>query len=140
MCRATDLPLFNPELRNPMSAHSSEHGHDSDGHDFAHPMPLPVLFGVFFALVILTVVTVAQASFDLGSFDIALVMGIATVKALLVGLFFMHLIADKAFNVIVFLSSFVFVGLFVIFTLSDSKMTSDSFEPIQDEPVAVAEF
>lgn len=103
-------------------------------------MPLPVLFAVFIALVILTIVTVAQASFDLGSFDIAVVMGIATVKALLVGLFFMHMIADKAFNVIVFLSSFVFVGLFVIFTLSDSQMTSDSFEPKLDEPpVAAAE-
>ena len=126
-----------------MSAPSTDHGHSADGHhgehDFAHPMPLPVLFGVFFALVILTVITVAQASFDLGSFDIAVVMGIATIKALLVGLFFMHLIADKAFNVIVFLSSFVFVGLFVIFTLSDSKMTSDSFEPIRDEPIAVGD-
>ena len=121
-----------------MSAHSTDHDHASDGHDFAHPMPLPLLFGVFFALVFLTIVTVAQASFDLGSFDIAVVMGIATVKALLVGLFFMHLIADKPFNVIVFLSSFVVVGLVVIFTLSDSKMNSDSFEPIQDEPVATA--
>ena len=116
-----------------MSAHSE------DPNDFAHPMPLPVLFGVFFALVFLTILTVFQAGFDLGSIDIAVVMGIATVKALLVGLFFMHLIADKSFNVIVFLSSFVFVALFIIFTLSDSKMTSDSFEPIQDDqPVAAA--
>lgn len=100
-------------------------------------MPLSVLFGVFFALVFLTILTVYQASFDLGSIDIAVVMGIATIKAILVGLFFMHLIADKPFNIIVFLSSFVFVALFVIMTLSDSKMTSNSFEPIQDEPVAV---
>ena len=47
---------------------------------------------------------------------------------------------DKPFNVIVFLSSFVFVGLFVIFTLSDSAMTSESFEPKIDDVVpAVAE-
>ena len=122
-----------------MSAHSSEDGHQ-EGHDFAHPMPLPVLFAVFFALVFLTVITVAQANYNLGSIDIVVVMGIATVKAILVGLFFMHMIADKAFNVIVFLSSFVFVGLFVMFTLSDSKMTSDSFEPKRDDPpVATAE-
>ncbi|MBB3205125.1 cytochrome c oxidase subunit 4 [Rhodopirellula rubra] len=115
------------------------HGHSDDGTDFAHPMPLPVLFGVFFALVILTIITVAQASLDLGSFDIAVVMGIATVKACLVAGIFMHLIYDKPFNIIVFLSSFVFVGLFVIFTLSDSKMTSPSFEPKIDEPAASAE-
>lgn len=116
----------------------AHHGHSEDGTDFAHPIPLPLLFGVFIALVILTIITVFQASFDLGSFDIAVVMGIATIKAILVGMFFMHLAYDKPFNVIVFLSSFVFVGLFVIFTLSDSKLTAPSFEPIRDEPAMVA--
>ncbi|MEM6365228.1 MAG: cytochrome C oxidase subunit IV family protein [Planctomycetota bacterium] len=123
-----------------MASHGNSHdGHSDDGTDFAHPMPLPVLFGVFFALVFLTIVTVAQASFDLGSFDIALVMGIATIKALLVALIFMHLAFDKPFNLIVFISSFVFVGLFVVFTLSDSKMTSPSFEPVIDEPMVIAD-
>ena len=117
----------------------ASHGHSEDGTDFAHPMPLPVLFGVFLALVFLTIVTVAQASFDLGSFDIPLVMGIATIKATLVALFFMHLAFDKPFNLIVFLSSFVFVGLFVIFTLSDSKMTSPAFIPTMDEPMEVGD-
>ncbi len=102
----------------------SDHGHSDDGHDFAHPMPLPVLFGVFGALIVLTLITVGQASFDLGSWDIAVVMGIATIKATLVALFFMHLLHDKPFNIIVFLSSFVFVGLFVIFTMSDKLMTA----------------
>ncbi len=115
----------------------ADHGHSDDGTDFAHPMPLSILFGVFGILVLLTIITVFQAGFDLGSFDIAVVMGIATIKALLVGAFFMHLIADKPFNIIVFLSSFVFVGLFVIFTLSDSNMTSDAFENKVDEVPAV---
>lgn len=113
----------------------SAHGHSEDGHDFAHPMPVPMLLAVFFALVFLTIVTVAQASFDLGGLDIAVVMGIATVKAGLVMAFFMHLAYDKPFNIIVFLSSFVFVGLFVIFTLSDSKMNSPDFIPVVDEPI-----
>jgi len=116
----------------------ADHGHSDDGTDFAHPLPLWVLFAVFGALVFLTIVTVAQASLDLGSIDIAVVMAIATLKATLVGAFFMHLLWDKPFNIIVFLSSFVFVGLFVIFTLSDSKLTSDSFEPKIDEPAATA--
>ena len=102
-------------------------------------MPLWMLFAVFFALVFLTILTVAQASFDFGSIDIAIVMFIATVKALLVALFFMHLAFDKPFNLIVFASSFIFVGLFVIFTLSDSRLTAESLEPVQDEIVAVAE-
>ena len=103
-------------------------------------MPVGVLLAVFFALTFLTIVTVAQASFDFGAFEVAVVMLIATIKAILVMAFFMHLAFDKPFNVIVFVGSFVFVGLFVIFTLSDAKMTSSSFEPIIDEaPPAVAE-
>ncbi len=114
------------------------HGHSNDGYDFAHPMPVPVLLAVFFALVFLTILTVAQTNFDFGSFEIAIVMIIATIKAALVMAFFMHLAYDKPFNIIVFMSSFVFVALFVIFTLSDSKMTSPSFEPVVEEaPMAV---
>ena len=116
----------------------SAHGHSDDGTDFAHPLPLPLLFAVFLALVFLTIVTVAQANFDLGRFDVAVVMGIATLKAALVALFFMHLAFDKPFNIVVFLCSFVFVGLFVIATLSDSRLTSEFFEPKIDEPVTVA--
>lgn len=113
------------------------HGHSEDGTEFAHPMPLPVLFTVFGILVLLTIVTVMQANFDLGRFDLLLVMGIATVKATLVALFFMHLAFDKPLNLVIFLSSFVFVGLFVIFTLGDSQMTSGAFIPKVDEPVPI---
>ena len=92
-------------------------------------MPVQTLIGVFLALTFLTIVTVAQASFDFGSFDVYIVMGIATIKAALVAFIFMHLAWDKPFNILLFLGSFVFVGLFVIFTLGDSRLTSDSFEP-----------
>jgi cytochrome c oxidase subunit 4 len=66
-------------------------------------------------------------------------MIIATIKAGLVMAFFMHLAFDKPFNVIVFLGSFVFVALFVIFTLSDSQMTADAMEPKIDEVVPAVE-
>ena len=114
----------------------SAHGH-SDG-EFAHPMPVSILLAVFVALTLLTILTVAQASFNFGSLDVLIVMVIATIKATLVICFFMHLAFDKPFNMIVFLSSFVFVGLFVIFTLSDSQMTADSFEPKIDDVVPAA--
>jgi cytochrome c oxidase subunit 4 len=113
-----------------MSDHSTDaHG---DGHDFAHPMPVPMLLAVFVALTVLTVITVGQASFDFGSYDVLIVMIIATIKATLVGAFFMHLAHDKPFNIFIFVGSFVFVGLFVIFTLSDSQMTSKDFIPVDD--------
>lgn len=115
----------------------SDHGHSSDGYDFAHPQPILMLLAVFVALTVLTVITVAQASYDFGSFDVTIVMVIATIKATLVGLFFMHLLWEKPFNIIVFVGSFVFVGLFVIFTLGDSRMTAHSMEPVVDDGVVV---
>ena len=118
----------------------SAHGHSEDGHDpndFAHPLPIPILLAVFGALVVLTLITVGQASFDMGSYDIVIVMVIATIKASLVMAFFMHMAYDKPFNVVCFLGSFVFVALFVIFTLSDSQGTSDSFTPKVDDVVPV---
>ena len=118
----------------------SAHAHDGDGHDpndFAHPLPIPLLLAVFVALVVLTLITVGQASFDMGSYDVVIVMVIATIKASLVMAFFMHMAYDKPFNVICFLASFVFVALFVIFTLGDSQGTSDSFTPKVDDVVPV---
>ena len=110
----------------------SAHGHSEDGYDFAHPMPVPVLLAVFFILVILTIITVAQSNFSFGNWEVAVVMVIATIKAILVGAFFMHLYQEKPFNIIVFLSSFVFVGLFVIFTIGDSQATSPDFITVDD--------
>ena len=120
-----------------MSAHEGS----QEGYDFAHPLPVSLLFGVFVALTILTVITVAQASFDLGSYDVLVVMIIATIKACLVGAFFMHLAWDKPFNIICFVGSFVFVGLFIMFTLFDSRATSKDDIPVLDDgiPAATAE-
>jgi cytochrome c oxidase subunit 4 len=117
-----------------MAAHAhSDSGH-REGYDFAHPLPVWGLALVFVILTLLTIITVAQASFDLGRWDIAFTMFIATVKATLVMLFFMHLAFDKPFNLIIFMSSFVFVALFVTFTLSDAYMNSPTFEQVIDEP------
>jgi cytochrome c oxidase subunit 4 len=104
----------------------SAHGHAVDDHDFAHPMPIPMLLSVFVALTVLTIITVAQSNFDLGSFDVAVVMIIATIKAALVMAFFMHLAFDKPFNVVVFLGSCVLVGILVIVKQSDTQITNDT--------------
>lgn len=115
-----------------MSAHEGS----KEGYDFAHPLPLSLLFGVFLALTALTVITVAQASFDLGSFDIVVVMFIATIKACLVMGIFMHLAWDKPFNILMFVGSFVFVALFIVTTLYDSRATSQDSIPVTNDIVA----
>jgi len=101
------------------NSHGGGHGH-GDG-EFAHPASITMLFSVFFTLLALTVLTVWQSTLDIGAAEIWVTMGIATVKAGLVILFFMHLLWDKPLNAIVFLSSIIFVALFLGFTLTDAQ-------------------
>jgi cytochrome c oxidase subunit 4 len=102
-------------------AHGEHGGGHGDHHGFSHPMPIWMLLSVFFALLALTGLTVFQAQFDLGNAEIWLSLTIATVKAALVILFFMHLLWDKPLNAIIILSSLIFVALFLGFTLMDAE-------------------
>jgi cytochrome c oxidase subunit IV len=101
-------------------ASSNGHGHGHDG-EFSHPMPIWMLLSVFFALLILTALTVYQSTFDLGNMEIWLSLTIATVKAGLVIAFFMHLVWDKPLNAIIILGSLIFVALFLGFTMMDAE-------------------
>lgn len=106
----------------------SEHAAHGKHHGFAHPAPVWQLLAVFFALVGLTILTVYQATFDLGNMELVLSLIIATIKATLVILFFMHMLHDKPLNAIIFISSFVFVALFLGFTLMDAHAYRDTVE------------
>ncbi len=107
-------------------AHGDGHGHGE--HDFAHPMPVKTLLAVFFALIILTALTVGQASLHLGNLEVWICLAIATVKAALVMAYFMHMRHDKPFNVVVFLASFLFVALFLGFTLMDRSQYEETLD------------
>ncbi|MFZ5891161.1 MAG: cytochrome C oxidase subunit IV family protein [Myxococcota bacterium] len=96
------------------------HGHDDHGHGLAHTMPVPMLIGVLAALMALTVLTVSVTSFDLGAQgNLVVAMVIATVKAGLVVAFFMHLVWDKKLHLILFLTSVLFLILFLSLSVND---------------------
>jgi cytochrome c oxidase subunit 4 len=99
-----------------MSDHS--HAHD-DGKVHAHVSSFFFLCAVFAALIVLTVITVAASRFDFGSANTIIAVLIATAKATLVATFFMHLKYDKGFHALVFIMSFVFLGVFLFITLED---------------------
>lgn len=82
------------------------------------------------ALFALTALTVFAASINFGSntTNLVIAMAIATVKASLVALIFMHLLWEKGMNAIIFASSLFFVGLFVSFTFFDTE-TRVKIEP-----------
>ncbi len=86
----------------------------------SHVMPAWLLLAVWAALIFFTYITVAVTYVDLGSMNLIIAMAIATVKASLVILFFMHLLYDRPFNAIVFISALLFVALFIVFALIDT--------------------
>jgi cytochrome c oxidase subunit IV len=96
------------------------HGHDDHQEHLGHTAPMSLLIGVLLALALLTVLTVVVTAVDLGSqgnFVVAMV--IATIKAILVMGYFMHMFWDSKFNVVAFTSSFLFVLLFLAMTVLD---------------------
>ncbi len=100
----------------------------SDHPPFNHPAPLPLLVGVFLALVFLTILTLVTSNIELAQFAFGIAMLIATAKAALVCAFFMHMFWDKGFNILFFLSSLLFVSLFIGVTLLDTGAYKDSID------------
>jgi caa(3)-type oxidase subunit IV len=94
-----------------------EHKHDNHSH---HIIPLKIYFGTLIALLVLTVVTVGASYVNFGStMNVVVSMGIASVKASLVLLFFMGLKYDTNLNRAYILSSFVALALLLFFTATD---------------------
>ena len=100
----------------------TDHDSTSVAH-VGHVVSLRILFGVWGALVGLTVVTVAVTYIPaelLGPFTLWVALAIAGLKATLVALYFMHLRWDRPLNGIVMVISVLFVILFVGGALTDT--------------------
>ena len=76
---------------------------------------------VWVALLILTVVTYSVAHMHRGPFTLLVAMLIASTKATLVGLFFMHLWDEKGLNRLILLIAAVFLGLMLLLDVSDVR-------------------
>ncbi len=85
-----------------------------------HITPFWVYLAVGFALMILTIVTVAVSYVDLGGFNIVVALGVASLKALLVAFFFMQLWWDKKINLVIFSTAMIFLTIFIVLTLFDT--------------------
>jgi len=109
-----------------------KHSHDIKKH-------LKVYIGVFLALLIGTIITVAVSRVDLGhKGNITVALIIAVLKAALVAGFFMHLVSEKKpiYTILVF-TAFFFVGLMAltIWSMNDSPETTTT---VQHAPAAHA--
>jgi cytochrome c oxidase subunit 4 len=116
------------------------HGEVHDGqanHGLAHTTPISLLLGILGVLLVLTVITVTVTSIDLGQQgNLVVAMAIATVKAVLVVTYFMHLRWDRIFHLILFLTSVLFVILFLSMTITDRgeyEQDIDAFRAAQQQ-------
>ena len=74
---------------------------------------------IFLALAVLTVVTVQAAGQDFGTFNTLIALGIASVKAILVILFFMHVRYSPRLTTLVLFSGFVWLAILILLTIAD---------------------
>lgn len=106
-----------------MSAQASQSAaipeHEHFHHREHHVIPLSTYYGVYGALLVLTVATVGVSYADLGPASLAVAMIVAVVKAALVAGYFMHLKYDERFNSFVFFSSILFLAIMFVLTLAD---------------------
>ena len=96
--------------------------------------PITTYLAVAFGLFVLTVVTVAASFIDLGAFNIALALAIASVKALLVAFFFMHLFYDNKLYLIVFSAALFFLTIFITLTMFDTSYRGEIYKE-QAKPI-----
>jgi cytochrome c oxidase subunit 4 len=84
-----------------------------------HVISWKVYLAVFLGLCVLTVTTVAAATFDFGRLNLIVALGIAITKAALVVLFFMHAWYSSRLTGLVIASSIGFFVILVFLTLTD---------------------
>jgi len=88
--------------------------------DHSTSSPLKTYFAVFFALLVGTGLTVFAATLDLGPFNAPVALTIATIKATLVALFFMHVWhASEKLTKLVVIAALFFLLLLLGLTMAD---------------------
>jgi len=95
---------------------------NENGDSFVHVASVKLLLAVWIALMFGTWLTVSASKVDMGFLNIWVGLAIATAKACLVALYYMHLRWDKPFNAFVFLSAFFFLFLLIGITMMDSGL------------------
>jgi len=99
-----------------------------------HVLSLKLYLSVAGALFALTAITYGFSFIHLGEFNIIIALTIATIKASIVALIFMHLKYDNKLYTTVFVSAIVFLGLFLSLTMLDTMHRGD-IDPIKDKPI-----
>ena len=84
-----------------------------------HITPLWVYLAVFAALAAGTLLTWGVSTIDLGMYNTPIALVIATIKASLVILFFMHVIQSSRLTWVVIMGAFLWLGVLFVLTFAD---------------------
>lgn len=96
-----------------------------------HVLPVSTYLGVGAALLVLTAITVWVAQFHFGEWNLIVAMAVAVTKAILVALIFMHLLWDNKIYTVIFLSSILFLGIFIVLTMFDTLRRDDIYDYVE---------
>jgi cytochrome c oxidase subunit 4 len=98
----------------------------ADEHEYApahaphiHVTPMWIYIAVFLALAAGTLLTWWVSTIDLGWMNTPIALLIATIKAVLVILFFMHVIHSTHLTWVVVIASFLWLGVLFVLTFAD---------------------
>jgi cytochrome c oxidase subunit 4 len=84
-----------------------------------HVTPMWIYIAVFLALAAGTLLTWWVSTIDLGLMNTPIALLIATIKAVLVILFFMHVIHSTRLTWVVVIASFLWLGVLFVLTFAD---------------------
>ena len=100
---------------------------DHASHGTGHVSPVSLYITIFLALMVLTAVTVGAAFVNLGQFNFAVAMAIATFKASLVVWYFMHVKYQSGLTKLTLATGMFFLTILLGMMLID--YTGKSFSP-----------
>jgi cytochrome c oxidase subunit 4 len=106
---------------------ANDHAHEGDDNFNVHAHVSSVKFyiGILATLMFFTLLTVGVASIHLGQLNLAVAVVIASIKATLVIMFFMHLKYDNKFNATIVVCSLMFIGVFFAYTMNDTDTRAE---------------
>jgi cytochrome c oxidase subunit IV len=100
-----------------LSAHQGKFG--GEAHASHQLVPIPVYNRVFWALMILLVITLVAAYFPLGALNLPLALAIAVAKAAIVVLYFMHVKYNSNLVKFFAVAALIWLAIMFVLTLSD---------------------
>jgi cytochrome c oxidase subunit 4 len=91
----------------------------SDPQENTHIDSVGTYVKILLALLVATAVTTAVARVDLGGFSVVVALGIASVKMVLVALFFMHIRHSTKLTRLVVLGGLLWLAILLLLTMTD---------------------